>query len=364
MIARILIALLLTLSLAYAQETPERSAEDFIADGDFNLQRGECSFAQYFFQEALKLEPENAEAMLGKGKALICQRAFETGIEEFGRILNSDPNNVPARVQLAKAYQEQYSSDPARYADRLGEALAVLAPAEGLAPDDAEVFNTKGVVLFLQGDMENARIALEQAAAESAASELTSPDQAAIHINLGRTYRELGELEQALQAFRRAAALNPTSASAHNNVGDIYYRLGNCEGAIYELTQATNLNPTLLDAAANLAISLFECDQVEASLPRFEAAIAIPGSINLPPLYSYVSRVYVLQGRLDDAVRRAQQGALLPPSSADAYFYLGQAYEARNGEGDLVSARDAYQRALELDANYAPAREALSRIGQ
>lgn len=364
MTARILLALLLSLSLAYAQDAPARSAADFVSDGALNLKRGQCSYAQYYFQEALKLEPDNTEAMLGKGKALICQRAFELGIEEFKKVLERDPESVAARVQLARAYQEQFVSDASRFTDRLDEALSVLQGAERLAPNDPEVYNTKGVVLFLKGDMEGARTALERAVSQMDSSELTAEDQAAIQINLGKTYRELGMLDQALQAFKRAVSLNPSSASAHNNVGDIYYRLGDCEQAIYELSQATSLNPNLLDAAANLAISLFECGQVEASLPKFEAAIAIPGSINLPPLYTYVSRVYTQLGRYDDAVRRAQQGALLPPSSADAYYYLGQAYQARGGAGDAANARDAYQKALELDPTYAPAREALSRLGQ
>lgn len=364
MTARILLALFLSLSFAYAQDAPVRSAADFVADGEFNLERGECSFAQYYFQEALKLEPENTDAMLGKGKALVCQRAYETGIEAFQSVLERDPNNVAARVQLARAYQEQFVSDASRFADRLDEALSVLQAAESLAPNDPEVYNTKGVVLFLQGDMEGARTALERAVSQMDGGELSAQDQAAIQINLGKAYRELDLLEQALQAFKRAVSLNPSSASAHNNVGDLYYRLGDCDQAIYELSQATNLNPNLLDAAANLAISLFECGQVEASLPKFEAAIAIPGSINLPPLYTYVSRVYAQLGRYDDAVRRAQQGALLPPSSADAYYYLGQAYQARGGAGDAANARDAYQKALELDPNYSAAQEALNRLGQ
>jgi tetratricopeptide (TPR) repeat protein len=361
-VIRMLAAFVFVSALALAQEET-RSAADMVRDGTFTLTRGDCSFAQYFFQEALRLEPENTEAMIGKGRALVCQRVYELGIAEFQRVLELEPNNVAARVQLAKAYQEQYGSDPQRFAGRLSEALAVLQQAEQLAPNDPEVFNTKGVVLYLQGDMEAARSALERAVSQAGSSSLSVQDQALIHVNLGRTYRELGNLQQALQSFRRAVSLNPASATAHNNVGDIYFRLGDCEMAIYELTQATTLNPALLDAASNLAIALFECGQVQASVAQFERALDIPGSLNLPPLFTYLSRAYVQQGRYDEAVRRAQQGALLPPSSAEAYYYLGQAYGARQGPGDVNNAREAYQKALEIDPNYRPAQDALSRLG-
>lgn len=363
MIRRFLLVLVLGLSVVVAQDNGQRSAEDFVRDGDFNFERGDCSFAQYFYQQALELEPELTPARIGKGKSLVCQRAYETGIAEFEAVLNQEPDNVEALIQLAQAYQEQYSSDPERYAEQLDQAMRILERAEAQAPDDAEVLNLKGVILFRLGDLEAARTALERAVSQLGNSDLDASDQALVHINLGSTYRQLDQLEQALQAFRRAVSLNPNSATAHNNVGDTYFRLGECEDAIYELNQATSLNPNLLDAAANLAITMFECGQVEASIEKFERALNIPGALNLPPLYTYASRAYVEQGRFDEAVRRAQQGALLPPSSAEAYFYLGQAYEARNASGDRDSAREAYEQALEINPNFQPAQEALSRLG-
>lgn len=357
---RIAALLLFSLVVAFAQE---RTAADFIRDGNLNLARGDCSFAQYFFQEALKLEPNNVEAAIGKGRALVCQRAYALGIEELQRALSLAPNNVSAHIHLARAYQEQFQSDPTRFSGRLSDALGIIQNAERLDPNNPEVLNTKGVVLFLIGDLAGARDALERAVTLSAASQtLSNPDKATINVNLGRTYRELGELELALRAFRRAVALNPLSAVAHNNVGDIHFRMGNCDDAIYELTQAVHLNSTLLDAVANLAIALFECGEVEASIPRFEQALDLPGVLNIPPVYTYLSRAFVKQGRYDEAVTRAQQGALLPPASAEAFYHLGRAYEARNAQGDAQRAREAYQSALEIDPNFTPAREALSRL--
>ena len=366
MITRIVWLLLLGLSLGFAQDNA-RTVADLVADGNMNLTRGDCQFAQYFFQEALKAEPENTEATLGKGRALVCQGAYDLGITELLRVSETEPNNVAARVQLAEAYKEQYDSDRARFAAKLDDALAVIQNAERIEPDNAELLNIKGVVLFLQGTrsgdmeaLEGARKALEGTVASY--DSMSIQDQALVQINLGKTYLELGERELALGAFKRAVSLNPASASAHNNVGATYIALGNCDDGIYELTQAVNLNPGSVSATFNLGRAKFDCDQVEASLPHFEAALELPDSLSIPQLYTYASRAYVLLGRFDEAVRRAQQGALLPPTSAEALYYLGQGYEARNAEGDSQRARDAYESALEIDPDYSLAQEALANL--
>lgn len=348
--------------LAFAQD---RSAEDYIRSGNSFMSQGDCAFAQYNFQEALKLDASNIEAMLGKGRSLVCQGAVALGVEEYQNVLEADPNNVTAHIRLAEAYQAQYQSDDAKYAAQLGESLALLQKAESLNPDNPEILNAKGVGLYLQNDLAGARTALEKAVSLADASgSVSKRDVAQMHINLGSVYRDLDELELALGSYRRAVTLNPLSANAHKNVGVMYFRLNNCDQSVYELTQAVNLNPQLLDAVMNLAISEFECGDVQAAVPRLEAALELPGALNYPPLYTYLSRAYVQQGKFDDAVKRAQQGALLPPVTAEALYYLGDAYEKRNGSGDLQRAREAYQSALEINPNYAEAQQALARIPQ
>jgi tetratricopeptide (TPR) repeat protein len=354
------------LGLVTAQE--QRSAADYVKNGNSYMQRsepGDCAFAQYSFQEALRLEPGNLEAKLGKGRSLSCQGALALAIEEFQGILALDANNISAQVLLAEAYQKQWLSDTTRYPEGLPQSMQLLAQAEAIDPNNPTVWNAKGVGLYYQKDLEGARVSLEKATSLSTTSEAVNDrDRSKIHENLGSVYRSLGQFDQALQAFRRAVTYNPLSASAHNNVGDTYFKLGldNCDNAIYELSQASKLNPQFLDASANLAISLFDCGNIDASIPKFEQALDMPGSLNLPPLYTYLSRAYVQKGNFDEAVKRAQQGALLPPVSADALFYLGQAYEARNGSGDMQRAKEAYQSALETSPSYTAAQDALARL--
>jgi len=360
--------MLMGLATAFAQDGAEESAPDaatLIGDGEFYLDRGDCSLAQFYFQEALRLDEANADAQVGKGRALSCQGSYPASIEAFQAALALDAGNVDALVHLANAYQYQYQSDTAAYSGRLADALDTIQRAEGLAPDRASVQNTKGIVLYQLGDLTQARSTLERAAdLSNSDQQLDNAEKSTLQVNLGRVYRDSQELELALQAFRRAVVLDPTSATAHNNLGDMAYRLDDCSTAEYELSQAVNLDPTNLSAAANLGIVLFECGEVQASLPRLQHAVQMDGAVFLPPLFTYLARAHLAAGQVDEAIRRAQHGALLsePSPTADAYYWLGQAYQRRGSEDDRQRAADAYRKALEIDPSYAAAQEALNTV--
>ena len=356
------------LGTALAQDEAAESAPDattLVSDGEFYLDRGDCSLAQFYYQEALRLDEGNPQALVGQGRALSCQGAYPAAIDAFQSALEADPENVDALVHLANAYQYQYQSDASAYSGRLADALDTVQRAESIAPNRASVQNTKGIVLYQLGDLAQARTTLERAAdLASGDQDLDNLEKSTLQVNLGRVYRDTEQLELAQQAFRRAVVLDPTSATAHNNLGDMAYRLGDCSTAEYELSQAVNLDPDNLSAASNLGIVLFECGEVQASLPRLQEAVQMNGAVFLPPLFTYLARAHLETGQVDEAIRRAQHGVLLsePNPTADAYYWLGQSYQRRGSEDDRQRAADAYRRALEIDPSYSAAQEALNTV--
>lgn len=335
-----------------------------ISDGKFYIDHGDCALAQYFYQEALKQDPKNVDALVGKGRALSCQGADAPAIDSFQAAIQQDPRNVLAYVHLALTYRDQYQADAKSYPNRLTDALDTIKKAASFAPNDARVLNTQGVILYDQGNLKEARTALENAVSQAsgASGGLSEAERSTLQVNLGRVYRDQGDLKLAEQAFRRAVVLDPTNPQAHNNLGNVAYRLKDCSTAEYELSQAVSLDPQSLSAMSQLGITMFECGDVKAAVPKLEAALKLNGSVFVPPIYTYLARAYLKTGNIDQAVKRAQQGALLPPESAEAYYWLGQAYQARGASGDADNAKQAYQHAIQINPNYQPAKDALSTM--
>lgn len=370
LLGRLLIAmaaLALYAPTALAQSDGQTATPDIptlLSDGDFYLERGDCALAQYFYQEALKTDASNTAGLVGKGRSLSCQQAYPEAIEAFQKALEGDANDVAAYVHLALTYRNQYQADPDSYPSRLSDALDTIKKAEAISADDPKVLNTKGIILFQLGNMADARTALERAAALASTKDsgLSDAEKSTLQVNLGRVYRDQDDLALAQTAFKRAVVLDPTNDAAHSNLGNVAYRLNDCTTAEYELSQAASLNPTSLSNVSQLGITLFECGDVAASIPKLESALKLDGAVFVPPLYTYLARGYLDAGKVDDAVKRAQQGALLPPESADAYYWLGKSYQARGGAGDFDAARKAYDRALEIDPNYKAATDAIATL--
>ena len=344
-------------TLVWAQE--ERSPEELIRQGSLYFSRGDCELAQYIFQEALKLEPTNTTAMLGKGRALVCQGATQLGIEELQKVITADPSNIGAYVQLAIAHLNQYLDDPVSYPNSLDQAFSTVAQAESVGAANPRVLNMKGVILYHRSDFEGAKLALENAINLADSESLLPAETAQIHVNLGRVYRALEQDQLALTSFRRGVMLNPRSPEAHSLVGEMYFLQDDCDQALYELTQGANLNRNSLSALSNLAIVTFECGNEAGAELWLKEALELDEGIALPTLYIYLARVYLGQNRLDDAVREAQKGALLLTSDPEGFYWLGQVYQTK---GEVDAAREAYQQALELEPNYTLANEALSTL--
>jgi len=343
----------LLLPLGAAQEIADRSTPELLRFGRALYERGECFSSRYLFQQVLEREPQNAAALSGKGQALICEGSFDEGVRTLEEVTQLTPNRAEAFVQLASAYLEQYRHDPELHGSRLEDALSALDRAEAKGADRAATANLRGVARYRQNDLPGARDALLEA------TRLRN-GVADYHRNLGLVYLELGDTEAAVETLRRAVSLEPDNAAARNQLGAAYLKLGRCDDAVFELEQAVTLAPDEAAVNLNLGRALFECKDFEAARAYFEKVVALEPTA-FAPAYTYLARLDLEAENFDSAVTQATKGALLPPANAEAYYWLGQAYEARGGVSDSDKARDAFERALELDASFEPARAALDQ---
>ena len=70
-----------------------------------------------------------------------------------------------------------------------------------------------------------------------------NPTDAEGHLELGKTYRELGESEKAIESFQNAIALDDKHEHAYNNLGLVYTDLRLYVLAIEMFQAALELSP-------------------------------------------------------------------------------------------------------------------------
>jgi len=162
---------------------------------------------------------------------------------------------------------------------------------------------------------------------------------------------------EAIDAYRRAVSGPLPDVQAHGFLADLLLDEQKYEEAIQHYRLYLQAYPGQVPAMMNLGIALASTNQTGDALSVFRRAVDIDPTnvqarVNLTQMLLDAKQV-------DAAVVEAQQTVTLAPRSAPAYDLLGQALVAAQR---LPDARRAFERALAIDAGYAPAREHLKAM--
>jgi putative glycosyltransferase (TIGR04372 family) len=167
------------------------------------------------------------------------------------------------------------------------------------------------------------------------------------HIGLGQAQSLLGQNEEAVAAFRQAAALRPDLVDVHLALGRVESLLGRNEAAAQAFNQAIKVRPDSVIAHRVLA-------QLFSSQRNFEQALAsLHNALALEPdhvedLLSYGNTLTQL-GKQGEAVNTFRRVLALRPHLAAAHVNLGQALHASNPTGASEEAAACFRRAIELE---------------
>jgi Flp pilus assembly protein TadD len=113
-------------------------------------------------------------------------------------------------------------------------AEAALRKAVQLDPNSVEAHNGLGLLLGVQGKIEESIVEFRQVLR-------LDPNDVQAHNNLGGALLLQGKIEESIVEFRPILRLDPNDVQAHNNLGLVLLSQGKLEAAIAELKQARDL---------------------------------------------------------------------------------------------------------------------------
>lgn len=147
--------------------------------------------------------------------------------------------------------------------------------------------------------------------------------RATLRTALGNSYRELGYIELAAEAYRQSIAIQPSQGATHRNLGLLLARNGKVAQALEPLRQVTELVPGSADAWNDLGLA------------------------------------HALLGNGDLALKTYKRGLTIAPRHAGLLNNSGYLAEQ---SGDLDQAEAAYRAALNSDPSHGLAKANLQRI--
>lgn len=126
------------------------------------------------------------------------------------------------------------------------------------------ILNFIANICMTEGDFESAIPYMEESLA-------LKPDYRML-VQLGRTYREIGDDASAERSYARAVELNPEKGEAYASLGALKIASGKYSEAVADLTKAARAEPKIAVIRANLAVALALSGDTDSAEAEFAEA--------------------------------------------------------------------------------------------
>jgi tetratricopeptide (TPR) repeat protein len=181
---------------------------------------------------------------------------------------------------------------------------------------------------------------------------------AEVQTDVGTVLLQTGKVSEAVGHYQQALRINPAYAGAHEGLGIALVQLGKLPEAIQHYEQALRSSPDYIEVHVNLGNALVRMGKVQQAVEQYEQALRI--NPDYAEAHSNLGAIYQRMGKLPEAVAQYELALRSKPDSVEAHFNLGLALEKL---GRTTEAIQHYQQALKLRWDFAPARNALTRLG-
>jgi tetratricopeptide (TPR) repeat protein len=314
--------------LFQATPTPTRAADSYALEGDANFTAGNLDEAILAYQEALRVDPSNAEIWAKLARIQTYSSAFLitneqkkerllTALESARKAVELAPDDSTAHAILAFALDWNansiiYSNDPQQVQRFLVEAEQEAVRALQLDSTNTLALAFYAEVLLDQQKWSQAEQYIDQALQRQDADQLMD-----VHRVNAYLLETLGQYNLAITEYDKAIAIEPNFTFLYLRAGANYRRLA------FEIP-----NP---ESARQV---------YEQSLEYFDKAARINEQIGVkdPGPYLSIARTYSQLGEFFAAARNVQKALEYDPLNADIYGQLGIVYfRSRNYEGSIFS---------------------------
>ena len=218
------------------------------------------------------------------------------------------------------AYQKAISADPAnpdRYLDctrllmdlnRYDEATKTATQGISQVPDPYALRIRLGAIEMMRGSHEKALVDYQQAIA-------MHPEVALGYVALAQTYIKDGDEQKAMKVLTEGRTRVAPDFALEYAFGLVSSDLGQQEQAIEAFTRSEHLNPDIAEPHYKLGMIYFQNGQLKKAQEEFESVLRINDSY--AGAYYQLSRLYARLGDMQRARRMAEKGQELLRTQQD-----------------------------------------------
>jgi tetratricopeptide (TPR) repeat protein len=285
------------------------------------------------YRRVLQMSPDSWEAQydLAVTLAKAKQVAEALNLLQSMEDQHSDDPKISAMIASAaeyagdsslalNAYEKAITADPAnpdRYLDctrllmdlnRYDDAAKVVTEGISQVPDPYALRIRLGAVEMMRGSHERARVDYQEAIA-------MHPEVALGYVALAQTYFKDGDEQKAMKVLIEGRTRVPPDFALEYAFGLVSSDLGQQEQAIEAFTRSGQLNPDIVEPHYKLGMIYFQNGELKKAQEEFESVLRINDSY--AGAYYQLSRLYARLGDMERAHRMAEKGQELLRTQQD-----------------------------------------------
>lgn len=289
--------------------------------------------------QAIRLNPKDAEAFNNRGLAYYKKREIDRAIQDYDEAIRLNPTLVEAFYNRGRAYQ---------YRGKYKEAIQDYNRALQLNPGVTQVLYQRGEAYFLQGDHD---LAIRDF---SEVLRVNPVNYTAIY-RLGQSHYAKAAYDQAIEDFSHTLWLNPNDRSALSHRGGAYAHKRDYVRAIKDFDQIIQLNPKDAWAFRYRGDAYYDKGEHDRAIQDYDQALGLdPKNImgGNPQVLNKRGLAYAAKGEYDRAIQDYDEASRLKPNDSWAFNLRGLAY---NKKGEYDRPIQDFDQAIKLSPNYAVA---------
>ena len=168
-------------------------------------------------------------------------------------------------------------------------------------------------------------------------------------LQLADCHEQTGNLEEAINHYKKATALNPGVAEIHSALGRLYLGIKDFNSAVTSFRSAIKLKPEYGDAYFGLGDALRLAGYFEDAIDYYEQALSNNGSANPAFIHSNIGTCRQYLGDIESAIASFKEAISLVPDRYELFTNLLMALNYSSH----YTAEEAFQMHRSFDSNYA-----------
>ena len=277
----------------------------------------------------------DANLLLNRAKSALIAHDYTQAARIYKNLILDDPKNLDYKMQLGNLYVKAGKDD---------QALTIYNQVKRADTENLDALVAISGIYRRQKKYEESVAVLEQALV---VCEDDPKSRAKISYNLGFTYRQMGNLDDAINCFEEVVEENPSDVLANNHLGAIYALKEKHTKAIEAYNRGLKYDPNHPILQFNIAKSYAEIGETQKALSFYEGALrAKPGWTDAIEAYADLLLGENKVGEADNAVTQALE---LYPEDVKMLTAKGNVF---NRQSIFEEAEIEYKKALDVDDSY------------